>query len=150
MHLLHLNPGHCWGHLLIFLSPASKSSDQLLRSILVAVLRNSLMNKSSKHQKSTQSMPTVMTNLAVRERELLRALKWEERCPSRPSLKADVSLFSRFQNTGYMSHAERVVSKVKAEGGLLEFQKRWRQHFLNSMKPRFLPKLWSVDHHPQS
>ena len=32
--------------------------------------------------------------------------------------------------------------------GLLEFQRRWRQHFLDTMNPRFLPELWSVDHNP--
>ena len=29
---------------------------------------------------------------------------------------------------------------------LAEFVRMWRQHFLDEMKPRFLPNTWSVDH----
>lgn len=33
-----------------------------------------------------------------------------------------------------------------ADGGLVAFERTWRQHFLDTMKPQFLPKGWSVDH----
>ena len=29
---------------------------------------------------------------------------------------------------------------------LATFEKMWRQHFIDTMKPQFLPYLWSVDH----
>lgn len=37
-------------------------------------------------------------------------------------------------------HAERGLE------GLMALERRWRQHFLSSMRPRHLPPLWSVDH----
>ena len=49
-------------------------------------------------------------------------------------------------NCDYKSHGEEVVKKVFAEGKLLEFEKAWRQHFLDTMNPRYLPPFWSVDH----
>ncbi|CAI8031587.1 Exonuclease 3'-5' domain-containing protein 2 [Geodia barretti] len=58
---------------------------------------------------------------------------------------------TRLQNSEFSPHAELVVRAVREEGGrqgLLEFQRRWRQHFLDTMNPRFLPELWSVDHNP--
>ena len=32
-------------------------------------------------------------------------------------------------------------------GGLLQFEKLWRSHFLQCMRPDYLPDMWSVDHH---
>lgn len=51
----------------------------------------------------------------------------------------------------FIKHGEKVVRYVMEHGtGLLEFQKRWRQHFLETMEPHFLPPLWSVDHIQES
>ena len=49
-----------------------------------------------------------------------------------------------------MSHGELLVKAVMERGELVDFQRKWRVHFIDSMKPKFLPKLWSVDHNPQS
>jgi len=32
------------------------------------------------------------------------------------------------------------------EGGLVEFERLWRQHFLDTMQPKHMPAFWSVDH----
>lgn len=47
-----------------------------------------------------------------------------------------------------MPHGLRVVKHFEEQdqGGLLALERRWREHFLRSMKPKHLPKLWSVDH----
>lgn len=55
----------------------------------------------------------------------------------------------RLRNPNYVSHGELIVRAVKERGELVEFQQRWRQHFLDRMQPRYLPKLWSVNHNPQ-
>lgn len=47
---------------------------------------------------------------------------------------------------GYLPHGEKVVQEIMEEEGLLEFEKVWRQHFLDTMQPRYLPDLWSVNH----
>lgn len=46
-------------------------------------------------------------------------------------------------------HAEKVTEYFKNtpdSGGLLELEKMWREHFLDAMKPRFLPEHWSTVH----
>lgn len=35
------------------------------------------------------------------------------------------------------------------EGGLVMLEKMWREHFLETMKPRYLPNLWSVSHNQE-
>ncbi|XP_072028689.1 exonuclease 3'-5' domain-containing protein 2-like isoform X2 [Amphiura filiformis] len=47
------------------------------------------------------------------------------------------------------SHGEKVVTAImEKEGctGLVKFERRWRQHFVDLMQPQFLPELWSIDH----
>ena len=52
------------------------------------------------------------------------------------------------QNGDYIPHSRAVVQHYleSPELSLLQFEKRWRTHFLATMKPKFLPDLWSVDH----
>ena len=50
------------------------------------------------------------------------------------------------ENANFVSHGFEVVERVRSEGKLWEFEKMWRQHFVDKMKPKFLPPLWSVDH----
>ena len=38
---------------------------------------------------------------------------------------------------------------MSKEGGLLAFEKMWRQHFIDYMQPQHLPPLWSVEHRPE-
>jgi hypothetical protein len=43
--------------------------------------------------------------------------------------------------------ASEVVTRVVAEGGLdaLDlFAQQWRMHFVDTMRPRFLPRGWNV------
>uniref|UniRef100_A0A1I8G8B8 3'-5' exonuclease domain-containing protein n=1 Tax=Macrostomum lignano TaxID=282301 RepID=A0A1I8G8B8_9PLAT len=42
--------------------------------------------------------------------------------------------------------ARIVVQKCLDSGRLLELERRWRDHFLTSMKPKYLPEGWSVEH----
>ena len=44
------------------------------------------------------------------------------------------------------THAAKVIEKVLNEGTLKEFIKMWREHFLETMKPGYLPPLWSTEH----
>lgn len=58
------------------------------------------------------------------------------------------SLLSRILNEAYVPHGLKVVRAHAQRGlpGLMELERRWRQHFLASMQPRHLPPLWAVDH----
>lgn len=49
---------------------------------------------------------------------------------------------------GFKEHGELVISALMAEegeGGLVNFVRFWRQHFLDTMSPKFLSSLWSVN-----
>ena len=50
------------------------------------------------------------------------------------------------ENANFVSHGFEVVERVRSEGKLLEFEKMWRKRFVDTMQPKFLPPLWSVDH----
>lgn len=47
------------------------------------------------------------------------------------------------------AHGEQVVKYFKENGGLIELEKMWRQHFLDSMKPCHMPELWSLEHNAE-
>lgn len=59
-------------------------------------------------------------------------------------------MFSRINNAKFVPHGRKVVEYYMAkEGGLLEFEKMWRRHFVEFMQPKHLPSLWSVEHKPE-
>ncbi|XP_076155567.1 exonuclease 3'-5' domain-containing protein 2 isoform X2 [Alosa pseudoharengus] len=63
-------------------------------------------------------------------------------------LQKAAGLETRIFNEGYVPHGLKVVGVYAKSGlrGLMELERLWRQHFLSSMRPRFLPPLWSVSH----
>ncbi len=52
----------------------------------------------------------------------------------------------RVRNSKFMPHGEKVVQYMMQHEGLLTLERLWRQHFIATMKPQFLPSYWSVDH----
>merc|ERR1719354_851292 len=49
----------------------------------------------------------------------------------------------------FVSHAEQVVNILKKDNvaqNIYDFQKLWREHFLESMQPKHMPSNWSVDY----
>jgi len=65
-------------------------------------------------------------------------------------LKDTMAMDIRVENNKFLGlHGERVVKGLLEENGLIEFIKMWRQRYLDTMKPKFLPPLWSVDHNLQ-
>ncbi|XDV42623.1 hypothetical protein PO909_011252 [Leuciscus waleckii] len=63
-------------------------------------------------------------------------------------LQKAAALETRIFNESYVPHGLKVVQAYADRGlcGLMELERCWRQHFLNSMKPHHLPPLWSVNH----
>lgn len=55
-------------------------------------------------------------------------------------------LFCRIKNDSFCDHGLKVVQHTIENEGLLAFERMWRQHFLDTMQPAYLPVLWSVDH----
>ncbi|XP_054651704.1 exonuclease 3'-5' domain-containing protein 2 [Dunckerocampus dactyliophorus] len=63
-------------------------------------------------------------------------------------LQQAAGLETRIFNEAYVPHGLKVVQAHTGRGlrGLMELERRWRQHFLNTMRPKHLPPLWSVHH----
>ena len=62
-------------------------------------------------------------------------------------LKTAMEMDIRQENEKFLGlHGERVVKAILEENGLIDFIRLWRQRFLDLMKPKHLPPLWSVDH----
>ncbi|XP_040917287.1 exonuclease 3'-5' domain-containing protein 2 isoform X4 [Toxotes jaculatrix] len=63
-------------------------------------------------------------------------------------LQQAAGLETRIFNEAYVPHGLKVVRAHAEKGlrGLMDLERRWRQHFLTTMQPRHLPPLWSVDH----
>ncbi|CAF90237.1 unnamed protein product, partial [Tetraodon nigroviridis] len=55
---------------------------------------------------------------------------------------------SRIFNEAYVPHGLKVVRAHAEQGlpGLMGLERRWREHFLVTMRPHHLPPFWAVDH----
>ncbi|NWS75977.1 EXD2 protein, partial [Crotophaga sulcirostris] len=85
-----------------------------------------------------------------RRAELLQSIKdfFHTETVTPEMLQEAASLETRVCNESYMPHGLKVV-QCFAKGGLrslMQLERRWRQHFLDSMQPKHLPEQWSVDH----
>ena len=83
-----------------------------------------------------------------RKSELIRILKehFEKDELGFEIIEAAANIDTCIQNEDYVSHAQSVVTYFAENEGILKLEKLWRQHFLDSMKPQFLPPNWSIDH----
>ncbi|XP_037097138.1 exonuclease 3'-5' domain-containing protein 2 isoform X1 [Syngnathus acus] len=75
----------------------------------------------------------------------------DERELTEDELRQAASLETRISNETHVPHGLKVVRAYTERGprGLMELERRWRQHFLSSMRPEHLPKLWCVQHNHQ-
>jgi exonuclease 3'-5' domain-containing protein 2 len=54
------------------------------------------------------------------------------------------------ENEDYEAHGQKVVEFFTAlDGGLLKLEESWRRHFLATMRPKYMPQLWSVTHNEE-
>lgn len=62
---------------------------------------------------------------------------------------AEINIYK--ENDNYVAHGKKVVEHfiTGSGGGLTQLERLWRIHFLQIMKPKYLPELWSVDHNVQ-
>ncbi|XP_013099170.1 exonuclease 3'-5' domain-containing protein 2 [Stomoxys calcitrans] len=62
-------------------------------------------------------------------------------------LQLSAEIDTKSSNENYCNHGEKVVQMFQTKlGGLIELEKIWRVHFLQTMQPKFLPTLWDVNH----
>jgi hypothetical protein len=77
------------------------------------------------------------------ERELKEHLQKNE--ITAEDIKSITKIEPKTKNPNHKSHEELVVEALKTHEDVETFVKRWRSHFLASMKPKFLPDHWNVD-----
>ncbi|KAI6655162.1 Exonuclease 3'-5' domain-containing protein 2 isoform X2 [Oopsacas minuta] len=94
-----------------------------------------------------QSKNPLPDERAIQYREILKDFYQVEELDEE-QIREAAKIDPKNENPNYHGHGEKVVEQVMANGELLEFQMRWRQHFLETMKPKFLPELWSATHNP--
>ncbi|XP_022092747.1 exonuclease 3'-5' domain-containing protein 2-like [Acanthaster planci] len=84
----------------------------------------------------------------VAELEGVLAKFWNMERVDEDVVNDTVTMSVKCENEDFQgSHGEKVIATVmKEENGLQKFERRWRQNFLETMKPEFLPVLWSVHH----
>jgi len=51
----------------------------------------------------------------------------------------------KVNNRKYYDHGYHVIQKLDSEEKIKEFVRLWRLHFIETMKPKFMPKGWSVN-----
>ncbi|KAM4540844.1 exonuclease 3'-5' domain-containing protein 2 isoform 1-T1 [Fundulus diaphanus] len=103
---------------------------------------------------AARALLSAKDGLPAQRREELQALiknymnMTEEQELTSEALQEAASLETRILNEAYIPHGLKVVRAHAERGlrGLMELERRWRQHFLTAMQPRHLPPLWSVDH----
>ena len=49
------------------------------------------------------------------------------------------------RNKNKYDYGFHVINKLKTDSDIMNFIKKWRIHFLETMKPKYMPKGWSVD-----
>ena len=75
--------------------------------------------------------------------ELYRAVaEWAGRWPEGDEDLRAVAALVAAEEAGAVEHGRHVVARTK---DLQAFIRRWREHFLRTMQPRFLPEHWNVD-----
>lgn len=57
---------------------------------------------------------------------------------------ADLENF-KAENSTKFDHGRLLVEKLDSHDKIEEFVKRWRTHFIETMKPKYMPEGWSVD-----
>lgn len=111
--------------------------------------KSSINHKLAKIRSAAKALVTSKHKIpAARKEELESFLKENLQVEelTDESLRNCINMEVRVYNPDYTPHGQIVVEYMKKHNRLLDFQRRWRTHFLETMKPKFLPAKWSVDH----
>jgi hypothetical protein len=62
-----------------------------------------------------------------------------------PNIEVFNMYVNKYNNYEPKSHGEIVVEMLKKTNKIDEFTRMWRKHFVDTMKPKYMPKFWSID-----
>lgn len=128
---------------------------QLLQNKCNAPLMGEILEvdlKEAKKLKSQQGFARALlkgTQIPEQRKEELRKMLNESFPGQELTEEFLVNLLSKEpqnSNPTAPSHGELVVQRFKETEGLVHLEKLWRQHFLDTMQPGFMPELWNVNH----
>lgn len=74
------------------------------------------------------------------EAELKKYTNGDLSLPALKKLKKEINKFDG------ITHGEMVVSQLLSTQDIVEFERKWRQHFIDKMDCQYLPEGWSVDY----
>lgn len=63
---------------------------------------------------------------------------------NKPTIEQITDYISKYTDYKPILHSEIVMKQVFDNNELFEFIKMWRQNFIDTMKPKFMPKYWSI------
>ena len=79
----------------------------------------------------------------ARHEEMLRTIaEWAGKEPLTDGDIQDIARLESNADGSKIEHGEHVIAHTE---DVQEFIRRWREHFLRTMQPRFLPAQWDVD-----
>lgn len=106
--------------------------------------RKALRNAASALLKNRSTIPEAR----VRELEDVVKAYFTVESISHELLEEAANTDAREWSEDYQGHGQRVCQAYMRKG-LVELQQRWRRHFIDTMRPKYLPRFWSVTHNLQ-
>lgn len=103
--------------------------------------RKSLKNAASALLKSRSTIPETR----VRELEDVVKAYFTVESINQELLEEAANIDARNWTEHYRGHGQRVCEAYRRKG-LVQLQQRWRRHFIDTMRPKYLPRFWSVTH----
>ena len=110
-----------------------------------------VVNRTKSSVRAAAKALTATNNKIPEDRKQVLKQRISDYLGHDPSAEEIMKLkFMQVNETKYVGtipdHGSEVVKRVIEQGTVEEFIVRWRNFFLSSMKPQFLPKGWCVDH----
>ncbi|XP_011498091.1 PREDICTED: exonuclease 3'-5' domain-containing protein 2 [Ceratosolen solmsi marchali] len=129
------------------LDPLLHINDEMLQSVIKVLKEEPTI--SHKRRKKLEMCVTKLTNY----QEMINFLNEQflmELFLRNNFLRNRISKPTSSTESKYQPHGLKVVHYFQHnEGGLVELERLWREHFLSTLKPKFLPELWSICHNQE-
>ncbi|KAG8179524.1 hypothetical protein JTE90_025753 [Oedothorax gibbosus] len=112
-------------------------------------VQNKLDKEISKVKSAAMALSSYKHKIPEQRREELKnviANYYEVATATDELVEKAKNIDTNSSNSNFIPHGQRVYEYFCENGGLFEFEKMWRQHFLDIMKPQYLPDMWSVEH----
>jgi exonuclease 3'-5' domain-containing protein 2 len=88
----------------------------------------------------------ISKTLSARRLLVDNTLKLPEARRAQLRILADMPVPAEYQNAPTVrDHGAVVITEVAHRGELFSFIRTWRQHFIDTMKPQYMPEFWDIN-----